>query len=106
MKKNYEYTLRMLFYIGKLGKLNKPLTPSILSNPYHKITVHLLQLYSMQSFIFVNLNHACRSKDKDQIEFYGPFAAAISYIIHFTNKKRNDQIKGQTIVYRGLKMEK
>lgn len=50
----------------------------------------------MQSFIFVNLNNVCRTKDKDQIQFYGPFGAALSYIINFTNMNRKDRMCGQT----------
>ena len=42
----------MLFKIAKLGDLSKPLTPQILSNPRHKITKHIIYLYSMESFIY------------------------------------------------------
>ena len=41
-----------LFNIGGVGDLNKPLTPSILANPHHKVTKHLLYIYSMECFIY------------------------------------------------------
>lgn len=52
-----------LFKIADLGDMDKPLTPKILGNPNHKITMHLLYIYSMESFIFANLNQACREKE-------------------------------------------
>ena len=42
----------MLFDVGRLGNLDKPLTPEILSNPDSKIAKHILYLYSMESFIY------------------------------------------------------
>ena len=53
-----------LFKVSNLGKIDKPLTPKILSNPKHKITKHLLYLYSMESFIYSDLNNVCRTKDE------------------------------------------
>ena len=52
----------MIFDIEKLGNLNKPLTPKILSDPTHKITMHLLYIYSMQTFVYEALNKACREQ--------------------------------------------
>ena len=43
----YLHEWSMLFEVANLGDLNKPLTPKILSNPYHKITKHLVYIYSM-----------------------------------------------------------
>ena len=46
----------MLFDMKELGDLSKPLTPKILSDPADKITRHLLYLYSMETFIYQDLN--------------------------------------------------
>ena len=78
----------MLFDLAMLGDLDKPLTAEILSNPEHKITKHILYLYSMETFIYMELNRASRSKDESKIEFYGAFAAALSFIIYSANKNR------------------
>ena len=75
----------MLFDIAKLGSEDMPLTPAILSDPAHNITKHILYLYSMESFIYGDLNRASREKDKSQIQYYGAYAAALSYIIYFAN---------------------
>lgn len=53
----------MLFNFADLGDLNAPLTPNILSNPEHKITKHILYLYTMESFIYADMNFASREKD-------------------------------------------
>ena len=97
----------MLFDLANLGDLDKPLTAKILSDPYNKITRHILNLYSMESFIYADLNRASRAKDKTKLKFYGAYAAALSYIIYFANSKRKyAKLKGFNKLYRGLKMKK
>ena len=70
-KKLYEFLSttfwQRLFDIAKLGDLNKPLTPKILSNPNNTLTQHILYLYSMESFIYPELNRASREKDESKI---------------------------------------
>ena len=58
-KENWEF----LFELGELGDIDKPLTKKILSNPTHKVTQLLLYIYSMECFIYTDLNIACRRKD-------------------------------------------
>lgn len=96
----------MLFELANLGaNLHKPLTKKILSDPQHKITRHLLYLYTMESFIYENLNTASREKDKSKIKYYGAYAAALSYILHAANQNRSEgKLKRNTILYRGLRM--
>ena len=66
--------------------MDKPLTPEILSDSDHLVTRHLLYIYSMESFIYADLNKASREKDVTKIKLYGAFAAALSYIIYCANK--------------------
>ena len=39
----------------------------------------------MESFIYREMNKASRSKDLTKIDYYGPYAAALGYIIHCGN---------------------
>ena len=95
-----------MFKLAKLGDLDKPLTPKILSNPQHNATKHILYLYSMESFIYSDMNRAIREQDKTKIQHYGAFAAALSYIIYHANMKRvGNQLKGTTNLFRGLKLK-
>ena len=96
----------MLFELADLGyDFDKSLTPKILRDPYHKVVKHLLYIYSMESFVYEELNRVCREKDKSKIKFYGAFAAALSYIIHSANHNRaEDKLNHTTILYRGLKL--
>ena len=71
--------------MAELGDIDKPLKPKVLSNPNHKVTKLLLYIYSMESFIYPDLNKASREKNYDQIKFYGAFAASLSYIIYYAN---------------------
>ena len=61
----------------------------------------------MESFIYKDVNLACRNKDMNQIQYFGSYAAALSYIIYSANKKRKDKFKisGKTTLYRGLKLD-
>ena len=98
----------MLFDLADLGQhLDHPLTPKILSNPYHAITHHILYLYTMESFIYADMNKASRTKDPTKIKFYGAFAAALSYIIYNANKNKKinaEKKPKEIILFRGVKM--
>ena len=64
MKDSYIYNWQKLFSLSELKQdLDKPLTAKILSNANHKITKHLLYIYSMECFIYTHLNRACRDKN-------------------------------------------
>ena len=97
---------KKIFSIAKLGDdIDKPLTPQILSDPSHKVTQHLLYIYSMETFIYGELNRASRKKDESKIQYYGAFSAALSYIIYSANTKRKtDKLTGTTTLYRGSSM--
>lgn len=59
-------------------EIDKPLTPRILSDPTQEIVKHLIYIYSMESFIYADINRASRDKDESKIKFYGAYAAALS----------------------------
>ena len=44
----------------------------------------------MESFIYSDLNRACREKDKAKIKYFGAYAAALSYVIYAANEKRDE----------------
>ena len=102
----YTQNWKMLFELAKLDEVfDKPLTPKLLSNPEHKAVMHIIYLYSMESFIYADLNKVCREKDKSKIKYYGAFAAALSFIIHSANKNRVDnKLQDTTVLFRGLKL--
>ena len=64
-----------------------PLTNGILSNPKHKFVKTLIYIYSMESFVFSEMNKASRMKDVSKIKFYGAFASALGFIVHCGNKE-------------------
>ena len=83
----------------------KPLTPKILSNPNNSIVKTLIYIYSMESFIYKEMNRACRLKDTSKIKFYGAYASALSFIIHCGNKSNKELGKVFT-VFRGFSLLK
>ena len=92
---------KKIFKMVKMIDLKKPLSPAILSNPNHDFVKTLIYIYSMQCFIFGEMNKASRSKDADKIKFYGPIASALSFIVHSGNKRHTNLSKIFS-VYRGL----
>ena len=67
LKGIYAEKWQLLFNLANLGDLDKPLTPRRLSNPYDPLTKLLLYIYSMESFVYQDLNQACRLKDTTKI---------------------------------------
>ena len=66
----------------------------------------IIYLYSMESFIYADLNKACRNKDTKKIRYYGAFSAALSFIIDNANRKLNKTApnKSKNMLYRGIKL--
>ena len=81
--------------------MKKPLTPKILSDPTHNFVKTLVYIYTMETFLYKELNKASRTKDLDKIKFYGPFASALSFAIHCGNKQQSS-LQREFSVYRGL----
>lgn len=87
IKSNCQIWKRIFSLSSKSVKINQPLTLKILGNPKNEFVKTIIYIYSMESFVFKEMNKASRNKDTSQIEFYGPFASALSFIIHSGNKK-------------------
>ena len=89
----YKGKWQLLFDLADLGDLDEPLSKEILSDPTHNITKLLLYIYSMECFIYTDLNRACRDQDQSKIQYYGAYAAALSYILYFANaKSKQDKV--------------
>ena len=84
--------------------MKKPLTIEVLSDPENKLVKTIMYIYSMQSFVFTEVNKASRNKDVTKIKFYGPFAVALSCIIHAANIKKKEKLPKKFTTYRGLKL--
>ena len=82
----YSDVWKKIFSLAKTVDMKKPLTQKILSNPDHEFVKLLIYIYSMESFIFKEMNRTSRIKDESNIKFYGAFASALGYIIHCGNK--------------------
>ena len=106
LKTIYLKNWSILFSLADFGNIDQPLSKKILSNPEHRITQQLLYIYSMESFIYTDMNRAIRNKDKSQIHIYGAFAAALSYIIIYANqnKRAKEILPARNTLYRGLKV--
>jgi hypothetical protein len=50
------------------------------------------------------MNRASRDKDLDKIEFYGPLASALGYILHAASSKRKE-LGNKVTLYRGFSLK-
>lgn len=93
-----------IFEMVKNVEFRKPLTPKVLSDPNHKFVKTLIYIYSMQTFIFSEMNKASRRKDVRKIKYYGAFASALSFVVHCGNKRHHTEYGKEIKVYRGLQV--
>lgn len=78
---------KKIFSMVKDLDLKKPLRSKDLSNPDNDFVKTIIYIYSMESFLFYQINRATRSKDLSKIQLFGPYASALSLIIHHGNSK-------------------
>ena len=81
----YTFMWKNIFKMSQTTDFKKPLTPKVLSNSNHEFVKTLLYIYSMESFVFSEMNKASRTKDRSKIKFYGAFASALGFIVHCGN---------------------
>ena len=95
---------KKIFAMSKMvNRMDSPLTSKILSNPNHPFVKTLVYIYSMESFVFKEINMASRNKDESKIKFYGPLASSISFILNSGNKKLTN-LPPSFNLFRGLKL--
>lgn len=58
---------KKIFYMVKTVEFTQPLTYGILSDPNNEFVKTLIYIYSMESFIFSEMNIASREKLKKKI---------------------------------------
>ena len=63
------------------GPLEEEIDRNALSDPDNQITMNILYIYSMESFICKMINDATRNQDETKIQTLGPFAAVLTQIL-------------------------
>lgn len=95
---------KRIFSLNALASdMSKPLTPQILSDPDNEFVKTLVYIYSMESFLYVEMNKASRNKDDSKIKYYGPFAAALGFIVHNGNSQGGNKVTSK-VLYRGFQV--
>ena len=59
-----------------------------------------MKIYTMESFITYRLNETSFNKDEEGLPLYGPYAAALSYIVGYSHVTKDTP----KYVYRGVSM--
>ena len=115
MVKNTKYTWKTLLTAYQATfkfDMNKPLTNEILADPKNPITQNLLFMYTMETWLYRDLNAAGRTKDQSKIMTLGPYANALSWILadaEYCGRKDDPESflnsnEDFMTLYRGLKL--
>ena len=100
--KNYIDYWRLLFKdLFTDDQLNQPLGnfakgESLLDDPTHKVTIFLLKLYSMETFLYSTMNNAVRNEDYTKLHTMGPYCDAMYQILLCAETKRANQLDADT----------
>ena len=65
--------------------LDQEIDQQVLNDPSHPVTIAIVYLYSMETFLPQRLNRASRNKDINMIDTLGPFASVMNQIVVGTN---------------------
>ena len=79
-----------------------PLTSWILSNPSHDFTKMIIYIYSMETFVYSDINSATRNKDFSKIDIFGPFASVLGFIIQVASQQDYRSLPYKFKTYRGM----
>jgi len=92
-----------LFEKGGLGlheNLFKALNPKTFHQEDQQLTQLIIQLYTMETFLYESLCKAAQSQDESKVKNLGPFACALRAILH-----GNTDVPDK-VAYRGLLLDK
>lgn len=106
MVKKYTQIWKKIFDLSNKMDMDKPLTKKILSDPQHEFVKKLIRIYTMDCFVFKQMNKAAREQNKAGLRRYGPFATALSFIVQ-NGLNGTDNINSDNksfTVYRGLRV--
>lgn len=67
--------------IYQMDEIDQEIERERLSDPDDPLTIALIYMYSMETFIQSEINRATRNQDIIAVESLGPFAAALNQIV-------------------------
>lgn len=116
-KKNLEVAWRAFGLAADLGDPNRPLDHKELLYKNNKHHQTIMMIYSLETFLYRDLNRASRNRDQSKVRTLGPYACALQCILigirqdtfnMYNNQERDiafqDRVQG-FIVYRGISLE-
>ena len=72
---------------------SSPIDWELLNNPEFPLVILIIYIYTMETFIYFEINKGLRTKDTTKASTLGPFAKILGYILAFdANKNRKDII--------------
>ena len=107
---NKRYTWKHLFHKAITKQdFNQPITYETLKDPASEIVCALLWIYSMESFVYKQLNAATRDHDPSYVDTLGPMCQALGTIVEVTEHSRQSDPSsvskvGKFNLYRGISL--
>ena len=102
---HYEFNMNLWNQIMRrdLPHPDRTLRARILSDLKDPTTQHLIKLYTKECFLYRELNMTTRQKIDENIEYFGPFAAAFGQIVNSFSRKCEFPAEG-LVLYRGTQV--
>jgi hypothetical protein len=87
-----------------------PIDWESLNNPENPLVILIMYIYTLETFIYYEINKGLRTKDTSKARTLGPFSKVLGYILAFdANRKRKDIVPygkmNQVNLFRGTCLE-
>merc|ERR1712070_205965 len=70
--------------------MDAPITMEMIRDPDHEVIQFILWLYTLDAFLFADLNEGSKEGDMAMIDTLGAFAAVFGTIINYSARNRTD----------------
>jgi hypothetical protein len=88
MEELSEKTWVAIMKLADLHGSNNQVNEYVLSNSENVVTKTIVYIYTMESFVYRELNKAARNYDLSKVDTLGPFAVLLTQIIYSCEEKR------------------
>lgn len=95
-----------IFGLLNIQPTTEPIDMGDISNADNPSTRALFQIYSLETWLFREINNASRTKNSRKVQSLGPFAALIGVAMDNAQRSRKDSILGQQSLYKPMLVQK
>lgn len=95
----------LIFGLLGIDKSTEPIPYHVLTDANHPTTSALFQIYSLEFWLFNEINKASRAKDNKKVSTLGPFATILSVALDHAQKSRQSYLS-ESMIYKPFSLPK